>query len=235
MPCTYGMSILLPSCFSSWRPQYETLRLYPPVVFIPRYTGTQSATLKLKGKEYTLPPKTDIIISIGSLNTTPKLWGTDSLSFRPDRWISQTRGSKAVEHEELKPLPIGFLPWSVGPRSCPGKKFAQVEFVAVIAHLFRRHCVKAVSEPGETMEAVKKRLFEIIEDSALEVTIKMNHPEKAQLVWEERAWLKAAMKVPIELFYADVFILVDSKFRMGMHNVFWRVAEDAAIKSHHSI
>jgi hypothetical protein len=47
--------------------------------------------------------------------------------------------------------------------------------------------------------------------------------------------LKAAMKVPIELFYADVFILVDSKFRMGMHNGFWRVAEDAAIKSHHSI
>jgi hypothetical protein len=37
------------------------------------------------------------------------------------------------------------------------------------------------------MEAVKKRLFEIIEDSALEVTIKMNHPEKAQLVWEEQA------------------------------------------------
>jgi hypothetical protein len=57
----------------------------------------------------------------------------------------------------------------------------------VIAHLFRRHRVKAVSEPGETMEAVKKRLFEIIEDSALEVTIKMNHPEKAQLVWEEQA------------------------------------------------
>jgi cytochrome P450 len=144
-------------------------------------------TLKLKGKEHTLPPKTDVIVSVGSLNTTPKLWGTDSLSFRPDRWISQTGGSKIIEHEELKPIPTGFFPWSVGPRSCPGKKFAQVEFVAVIAQLFRKHRVKAVMEPGETMEAVKKRLFDVIEDSALEVTIKMNHPEKVQLVWEEQA------------------------------------------------
>jgi cytochrome P450 len=96
-------------------------------------------------------------------------------------------GEKIIEHEEIKPLPIGFFPWSVGPRSCPGKKFAQVEFVAVIAHLFRRHRVKAVLEPGETMETARKRLFDIIEDSNLEVTIKMNHPEKVQLVWEEQA------------------------------------------------
>jgi cytochrome P450 len=85
------------------------------------------------------------------------------------------------------PIPVGYLPWSVGPRSCPGKKFAQVEFVAVIAHLFRRHRVKAVLEPGETMEAVKKRIFATLEDSALKVTIKMNHPENVKLVWEEQA------------------------------------------------
>jgi hypothetical protein len=36
------------------------------------------------------------------------------------------------------------------------------------------------------MEAVKKRLFDVIGDSDLEVTIKMNHPEKVQLVWEEQ-------------------------------------------------
>jgi hypothetical protein len=31
-------------------------------------------------------------------------------------------------------------------------------------------------EPGEK-EAVEKRIFEVLEDSSLEVTIRMNHPE----------------------------------------------------------
>jgi cytochrome P450 len=157
------------------------------VVLIPRYTGAGSPTLKLKGKNHTLPPKTHVIISVGSLNTTPIIWGSDSLSFRPDRWISKAGGSTDLEHEEMIPIPVGYLPWSIGPRSCPGKKFAQVEFVAVIAHLFRRHRVKAVLEPGETMAAVKKRIFATLEDSALELTIKMNHPENVKLVWEKEA------------------------------------------------
>jgi len=142
--------------------------------------------MKLRGKEYTLPPKTFIIITFGSLHTHPDSWGSDSLSFRPYRWISEAGGATGLEHEEMKPMPVGYLPWSVGPRSCPGKKFAQVEFVAVIAHLLQRHRVRAIREPGETQEAVRKRIYEVLEDSGLEVTIKMNHPEKVQLVWEER-------------------------------------------------
>ncbi|KAE9378960.1 cytochrome P450 [Stipitochalara longipes BDJ] len=165
---------------------YETLRLYGPVVFIPRSTGTGSRTVKLKGKEHILPPKTFIIISTGSLHTAPAIWGSDSLSFRPGRWISQAGGITDLEHEEIKSMPVGYLPWSVGPRSCPGKKFAQVEFVAVIAHLLRQHRVRAVRELGETQKAVKKRIFEVLEDSGLEVTIKMHHPEKVKLVWEKR-------------------------------------------------
>ena len=109
------------------------------------------------------------------------------MSFRPDRWIYKATGTTDLDHEEMAPLPVGYLPWGVGPRSCPGKKFAQVEFVAVIAHLFRRHRVRAVLEqPGETMEAVKKRIFGVLEDSALELTTKMNHPEKVKLLWEEQ-------------------------------------------------
>ncbi|KAH8794078.1 cytochrome P450 [Hyaloscypha finlandica] len=41
---------------------YETVHLYRPAVFIPRATSTESTTLKLEGKEYTLPPQTFIII-----------------------------------------------------------------------------------------------------------------------------------------------------------------------------
>jgi cytochrome P450 len=162
--------------------QYETVYLDRPVVFIPRATSTESTTLKLKGKEYTLPPKIFIIVSTGSFHTTPTIWGSDSMSFQLDRRIFKVRKTTDLEHEVMKPMPVGYLPWSIGPRSCPGKKFAEVEFVAVIAHLFRRHRVKAAVEPGEKKEMVKKRIFEVFEASSLEVTIKMNHPEKVKLV-----------------------------------------------------
>jgi cytochrome P450 len=104
------------------------------------------------------------------------------MSFRLDRRIFKVRKTADLEHEVVKPMPVGYLPWSLGSRSCPGKKFAKVEFVAVIAHLFRRHRVKAAVEPGEKKEMVKKRIFEVLEAPSLEVTIKMNHPEKVKLV-----------------------------------------------------
>jgi cytochrome P450 len=141
---------------------YETVHLYRPAVFIPRAISTESTTLKLKGKEYTLPPKTFIIVSTGSLHTTPTIWGSDSMSFPPDRRISKVRKTTDLEHEVMKPMPVAYLPRSIGPRSCTGKKFAKVEFVAVIANLFRRHRVKAVVEPGEKKEKTEKMIFEVL-------------------------------------------------------------------------
>jgi hypothetical protein len=37
-------------------------------------------------------------------------------------------------------------------------------------------------EPGEKKETVKKSIFDVLEAPSLEVTIKMNHPEKVKLV-----------------------------------------------------
>jgi hypothetical protein len=62
---------------------------------------------------------------------------------------------------------------------------AQVEFVAVIARLFQRHRVKAVLQLGETIEEVEQRILEVLEDSSLEVTIKMKHSERVRFAWEE--------------------------------------------------
>jgi cytochrome P450 len=88
--------------------------------------------------------------------------------------------------EELYQPPVGvFLPWAGGPRVCPGKKFAQVEFIAVIARLFRRHQVKPLLEPGETVQDAKKRVLENVEDSDVVITLQMKHPERVKLVWEE--------------------------------------------------
>lgn len=165
---------------------YETLRLYGPIIVIPKYTGESPTKLKIAGKEYTIPPETHTAINVAALNTLPMYWGPDSLVFRPDRWIDNPNLVSSLSSEELfQPAPGVFLPWAAGPRVCPGKKFAQVEFIAVISKLFRKHKVSPVLEQGETFEDAKKRIFDVVEDSSLVITLQMRHPEKVRLAWEE--------------------------------------------------
>jgi cytochrome P450 len=77
-----------------------------------------------------------------------------------------------------------YNPWTAGPRVCPGKKFAQVEFVAVIARLFKNGRVRPKFEAGEKLEDAVRRVKEVVEDSQLDITLNMIHPERAGLIWE---------------------------------------------------
>lgn len=55
----------------------------------------------------------------------------------------------------------------------------------MIARLFRRNQCSPVFLDGETMVEAKKRVLNVVEDSNLVVTLKMRHPEKVKLRWEE--------------------------------------------------
>ncbi|PBP26529.1 cytochrome P450 [Diplocarpon rosae] len=161
--------------------QYETLRLYGPVVIIPKLVTTNT-TIDHHGIVHQIPPRTAVFVNITALCTCPEYWGPDPLTWRPDRWITTES-----HREEIKQPPTGvFLPWASGPRVCPGKKFAQVEFVAVIARLFRNHRVTPEMIEGESEEDVKKRILQTVEDSKLVMTLRMNHPERVKLIWEEK-------------------------------------------------
>ena len=67
-----------------------------------------------------------------------------------------TVGSTTSAQGILKPAKGAFLPFSDGARACSGKKFAGVEFVAVLFTLLRNHRVQL--EDGWTGERVKKIL-----------------------------------------------------------------------------
>lgn len=116
----------------------------------------------------------------------PRYWGSDSLVWRPNRWIIRSSDAKGLEGEEfLQPTPGSYVPWANGPRICPGKKFSQVEFVAVISCLLGRHHVEPVLLEGESQEEALKRILKLVEDSDVEVTLKMNHPDRVKLRWTQ--------------------------------------------------
>ena len=84
-------------------------------------------------------------------------------------------------------MPSGtFLPWSSGPRRCPGIKMSQVEFVAVMATIFREYRVSPMVSEGETMEMAKERLEAVMYDSQPRITMQMNRPQDAKLKWARR-------------------------------------------------
>jgi cytochrome P450 len=88
--------------------------------------------------------------------------------------------------EILTPIRGSYIPWADGLRVCPGKKFAEVEFVAVIAALLRRHRVEVVSSAGETVSQARKRVYRVVEDSRLRLTLQMRNPDSVWMRWVER-------------------------------------------------
>ena len=164
--------------------QYETLRLYGPVSAIPKYTWIHPQSLSINGRTYDIPPHTLIWLNNQALQTNPKYWGADSTSWRPDRWMWSASAKDNIGPETLRePTKGSFIAWSDGPRVCPGKKFSQVEFVAVMAVLFHQHNVKPALLEGETEGGAKQRVLATVEDSQTNITLQMRQPKRVSLVW----------------------------------------------------
>ena len=75
---------------------------------IPKYAGEAHQSLHIDDKEYTIPRKTMVFVNNAALQTRPQYWGTDSLIFRPDRWIQKLDdGSEVLVH----PIEGSYVPW----------------------------------------------------------------------------------------------------------------------------
>jgi hypothetical protein len=101
---------------------------------------------------------------------------TDELEFRPTRWLVNP---PAESLQIFKPPKGAYVPWSAGPRVCPGQKMAQVEFTAIFLKLFHRHRIEVVplkTATGdlETRTEVESRLDARMRDSISLLTLQMN-------------------------------------------------------------
>ena len=69
---------------------------------------------------------------------------------------------------------------------CAGKKFAQVELVAVMAISFKDWTVSPTLEEGETTEQAKRRVMGAANDSKMNITLQMKQSPSVKFVWEKR-------------------------------------------------
>lgn len=170
----------------------ETLRLYNPVLSVIKQTTTQAARLAIGDKEYLVPPHTRVIVNTNALHALPRYWGSDGLEWKPSRWIKTKPGDGPVHDREEIVVPgnDAYIPFSEGKRSCPGKKFAQVEHVAVMASIFSEYYVVPVKQNGEDEDAARARARDTVQNAGMRLLLQLLDPDKTPLEckkWEHSA------------------------------------------------
>ena len=112
----------------------ETLRLYPPITFMPR-VALREATV---GGRH-LRKGALVMIAPWTLQRHSKWW-PDPHAFKPERFLPE---------QEASLVQGAYIPFGQGPHTCVGAGFAQTESVLILAEFVRRF--DWLLEPGQTV------------------------------------------------------------------------------------
>ena len=112
----------------------ETLRLWPPVPFLPRVH--RRGGLTVAGAE--VPLGTILELNIYAAHRDPAIWPEPD-AFRPARWLESTAAERPA---------YAFVPFLAGPRNCIGQRFALQEAAAMLAVLLSRFELRPVAGAG---------------------------------------------------------------------------------------
>ncbi|KAJ2974277.1 hypothetical protein NUW58_g1783 [Xylaria curta] len=190
---------------------YETLRVKTPVPEV-KWTKNRPQTLVVGSKTLDIPPETLITPSYIYVHNHSRFWGPDAQEWKPQRWVTKFNqrdmspsqkqeernknlGDKVADDymndEILLPPPSrgNYLGWSEGARDCPGKRFSQVEWVAIIATLFRDWKVEPSRSQDETAMQAQTKVFQLIKENTGYggLLLQLRNPESIPLTWTARA------------------------------------------------
>ncbi|KZT39759.1 cytochrome P450 [Sistotremastrum suecicum HHB10207 ss-3] len=152
---------------------YETLRMFPPVCYIPKKSGEDlvlpvSSSTSDERKTLHCPKGTAIVLDTPALHYNPKYW-KDPYVFNPERFLEDYNKD-------------AFIPFSGGARACIGRRFSETEAVAVISMLVSKYTIHVMDEPkykGESIEQTKERIFK----SNIQLTLT---PDRVPLTFKRR-------------------------------------------------
>ncbi|KAI0052105.1 614/534 cytochrome P450 [Auriscalpium vulgare] len=132
---------------------YETLRLAPAVVSIPKESAedTSLVVTSIAGEKQSIPllKGTDIVIYTTGLHANPRYWPEPD-AFKPERFLGDWPRD-------------AFIPFSAGPRACIGRRFFETEGVAALVMLVSQYTIEIKEEPDfakESFSARKERIMQ---------------------------------------------------------------------------
>ncbi len=106
------------------------MRVYPPVPFNAR-TANKDTTLPVGGgpdglSSVLVKKGQRVVFSSWATHRSFETFGRDAHSFIPERWESLTAESL-----------LGYFPFNLGPRACPGQEYARTEASYVVIRMLQ--------------------------------------------------------------------------------------------------
>nr|WNK22285.1 cytochrome P450 [Athetis lepigone] len=102
----------------------ETLRMFPPVPIIARHLK-QDITLPSCGKQ--VPAGTTVVVATYKLHRRPDVYPNPT-KFDPDNFLPERSANRHY---------YAFVPFSAGPRSCVGRKYAMLKLKIILSTILR--------------------------------------------------------------------------------------------------
>lgn len=133
----------------------ETLRLYPPVSFLPRDT-----VCPITMREKAINPGDMLVVSPWLIQRNEKNWPCPH-AFMPERF-------ETAEGQDM--LKRAWLPFGKGPRLCVGAGFAQQEAMVVLATMVRHFQIDAL--PQDKPEPVSRLTLRPRDGIRLKLTVR---------------------------------------------------------------
>jgi cytochrome P450 family 4 len=114
----------------------ETLRMYPPVPIIARELREE---VKMASGDYTLPVGSTIVIAQVALHRRDDTFPNPEV-FNPDNFLPERCQERHY---------YSYIPFSAGPRSCVGRKYAMLKLKVLLSTIMRHYVVHCDSNPED--------------------------------------------------------------------------------------
>jgi cytochrome P450 len=127
---------------------YETLRLFSPASWVTREAAEDCVITTDSGETVAVPKGTVLVPMIDAMHHNPKYW-PDPYEFRPSRFLEDYNKD-------------AFMPFSAGARVCIGRRFSEIEQIAVLSVIALNYKITILEEPQyahETVDERKKRVL----------------------------------------------------------------------------
>lgn len=108
----------------------ETLRMYPPVPIIARKLNQD---VLLASDNYLVPAKTTVVVATYKIHRDPETYPNPE-KFDPDRFLPENSTNRHY---------YSYIPFSAGPRSCVGRKYAMLKLKVLLTTILRNFQVKS--------------------------------------------------------------------------------------------
>ncbi|KAG5348096.1 CP9E2 protein, partial [Acromyrmex charruanus] len=170
----------------------ETLRKYPPVIFIDRLCvkGYELPPSQPGCKNVIVEPNSVLMFPVYALHHDPEYFPNPD-KFDPERFSDENKD---------KILPYTYLPFGHGPRKCIGNRFALMETKILIAHLLLKFTLKTTEKTIEPI-VFDKREFALQPVGGFERNVKIHLTRYSMIyIWKNITALSRMEALMSEFF-----------------------------------